>query len=160
MDMDSPANFYDTDFFGTEQDTKQKFLFESSAPIDFGDNIGGLYENENSIDFSQYIHQSGEQPNSNFDILQNFGGLSTSPPKPHEFTLPPLITIKPDPDAPVSDLASVSDIDTAPCTPAVTDSNPGKLIFLNICETTSLYFMLDIIMSIQHYSTHCHTSII
>lgn len=122
-DMDSTSNFYDTDFFGTETPEKnQKFLFESE-PIDFNDEIGGLYEHENSIDFSQYIHQSGEQPNHNFDILQNFG-LSTSPPKPHEFTLPPLINIKPDPDAPVDDL--ISEIDTAPCTPAVTDSNPAS----------------------------------
>ncbi len=122
--MDSPGNFYDTDFFGTETTEKnQKFLFEASDPIGFGDDIGGLYEHENSIDFSQYIHQSGEQPNPNFDILNSFG-LSTSPPKPHEFTLPPLIQIKPDPDAPVDDITS--EIDTAPCTPAVTDSNPGK----------------------------------
>lgn len=125
--MDTSANFYDTDFFGTEQqDKNQKYLFDSSAPIDFGDDIGGLYENEASIDFSQYIHQSGDHPNTHFDLpnLSNFG-LSTSPPKPHEFTLPPLISIKPDPDAP--DLAaSVSDIDTAPCTPAVTDSNPAS----------------------------------
>lgn len=124
--MDSTANFYDTDFFGTETPEKnQKFLFESADPIDFSDDIGGLYEHENSIDFSRYIHQSGEQPNPNFDILQNFG-LSTSPPKPHEFTFPStLIKIKPDPDAPdVDDI--VSEIDTAPCTPAVTDSNPAS----------------------------------
>lgn len=147
--MDSPANFYDTDFFGTNdklQKSNQVFLFESDPAADFSNNIGGLYENEDSIDFSQYIHNSGEQPNnsSNYDLLQfGLSALSTSPPKPHEFNLstsppkplhgfdlPQLIkTIKPDPDGPYQhdDLAtSVSDIDTAPCTPAFTDSNPGS----------------------------------
>lgn len=150
MDMDSPANFYDTDFFGSDnsldknQKPNQVFLFESES-AGFSEDIGGLYENEDSIDFSQYIHNSGEQPhNSNYDLLQ-FGltALSTSPPKPHEFNLstsppkpnltdfnvlPQLIkSIKPDPDGPYHDPApSVSDIDTAPCTPAFTDSNPGS----------------------------------